>query len=103
MRTYLYNRSHKEAQKHTTLTSDPFVLFVPFCGFKNVRTRTRSPLRIRALTRPLIFQCVTEPLLTSLVASAPVVSNLVGVECCSTSTCDGANDCALLATDQPAK
>jgi len=94
--------SHKKAQKlsHEKLK----ILFVPFCGSKNVRTRTCSPLHIRALTRPLIFQCVTEPLIERLVASIPVsISKFVGVKRCSASTRDSANNRALLAADQSAK
>ena len=67
----------------------------------------RSPLRIRAPTRPLILQCVTELEFDRLVTSSstvavPVfvlVSNSVGVSRCATSTDDCADDRALLTTD----
>jgi hypothetical protein len=64
-----------------------------------------SPLHIRAPTRPLILQCVAEPVETSLVApiavSVPVavfVSNSVSVKRCSTSTGNRADDRTLLTT-----
>ena len=59
-----------------------------------------SPLHIRAPTRPLILQCVTELILSDLVASssAPLVvlvSNSVGVNCGSTATGYRADDCTF--------
>src|SRR5688572_17122324 len=73
-------------------------------GAQNVRTRMCSPLHIRAPTRPLIFQCVTELKLSDLVASSlrpppvVVVSNSVGVDCRATATDYRADDCAFLTT-----
>jgi hypothetical protein len=90
-----------------------FVPFVLFCGLtssaflwpKNVRTRTCSPLHIRALTRPLIFQCVTDLYRHDLVAMViPVlVSKFVSVKRRSTSACDRTDERALLTTEQSTK
>ena len=68
-----------------------------------------SPLHIRAPTRPLIFQCVTEPLVeTGLVASVvlvpvSVVAQLVRVQRCSTATGDCADNRALRSTEESTK
>lgn len=65
-----------------------------------------SPLHIRAPTRPLILQCVTELYETGLVAvPIPVVlvAKLVRVECRSAATSQRADDRTLLATDKSAE
>jgi len=73
---------------------------------RNVRTRMCSPLHIRAPTRPLILQCVTELYRRLLVASAlpsppvVVVSNSVRINCRSSATDDRADDCTFLTTNR---
>jgi hypothetical protein len=65
-----------------------------------------SPLHIRAPTRPLILQCVTELYRRFLVASAlppppvVVVSNSVGIKCSASATDDRADDCTFLTTNR---
>lgn len=65
-----------------------------------------SPLHIRAPTRPLILQCVTE-LYRDLVTPIPVsvvvvVTNSVGVNCCATSTDECADNRAFRSTRERA-
>ena len=61
-----------------------------------------SPLHIRAPTRPLILQCVTEPyrdLVTPvLVSVVVVVTNSAGVNRCSTSADECADNRAFRST-----